>query len=116
MVDRFERLRHHAIVSRYDQHDDIGNLGAAGAHARKRLVAGRIDEDDFAAVLLDVVRADVLRDSAGFAARYIGLPNGVEQRSFTVIDVAHDGDHGSAPDQVLGLFGLLDCPGCFPAS
>ena len=45
------------------------------------------------AVLLDVVRADVLRDSAGFALGHVGDADGVEQRRLAVIDVAHDGDH-----------------------
>ena len=61
------RLRHDAVVSGYHQDHDVGNLGAAGAHAGKRFVAGRIDEDDLAAVLFDVISADVLRDSTGFA-------------------------------------------------
>ena len=69
MVDGFERLRHHAVVGRYDQHDDIGDFCSARAHPGKRLVARRIDEDDFAAVLFDMISADVLGDAAGFAVR-----------------------------------------------
>ena len=48
------------------------------------------------AVHLDVIRADVLRDAAGFAVGDVGLADRVEQRRLAVIDVAHDGDHGSA--------------------
>jgi hypothetical protein len=33
VVDGFERLRHDAVVGRHHQHDDVGDLGAAGAHA-----------------------------------------------------------------------------------
>ena len=69
VVDGFERLRHHAVVGRHHQHHDVGDLGAAGAHAGERFVAGGIDEDDLAAVHLHVVRADVLGDAAGFARR-----------------------------------------------
>ena len=69
VVDGFERLRHDAVVGRDHQHHDIGDLGAAGAHAGERFVARRIDEDDLLAVLFDVIRADVLRDAAGFLAR-----------------------------------------------
>ena len=72
VIDGFEGLRHDAVVGRDHQHHDIGDLGAAGTHAGERFVAGRIDEDDLAAVLLDVVRADVLRDSAGFAFGHVG--------------------------------------------
>ena len=69
VIDGFECLRHNAVVGRHYQHHNVGHFRAAGAHARKRLVSRRIDEDDFAAVLFDVIRADVLRDSAGFAVR-----------------------------------------------
>ena len=72
VIDGFKRLRHHAVVGGHHQDDDIGDLGAARAHASERFVAGRVDEDDLAAVLLDVVRADVLRDSAGFALGHVG--------------------------------------------
>jgi hypothetical protein len=67
VVDRFEGLRHDAVVGRHHQHHDVGDLGAAGAHAGERFVAGRIDEDDLAAVFLHLIRADVLGDAAGFA-------------------------------------------------
>ena len=46
VVDGFEGLRHDAVVGRHHQDDDIGDLGAAGAHAGERFVTGRIDEDD----------------------------------------------------------------------
>ena len=59
-------------------------------------MAGRVDEHDFAAVALDVVSADVLRNTAGFAARHVGFANGVEQRRFAMIDVTHDRDDGTA--------------------
>ena len=108
MIDRLERLRHDAVVGRYHQHDDVGDFGAAGAHARERFVAGRIDEHDLAAVLLDVISADVLRDAAGFALGHVGGPDGIEQRSFAVIDVAHDGDHRGALHAIGGLLGLFD--------
>ena len=51
VVDRFERLRHHAVIGRHHQHHDIGDFRAAGAHAGERFVAGSIDEHDLAAVL-----------------------------------------------------------------
>ncbi len=89
-------LRHHAVVGGHHQDDDIGNLGAACTHAGERFMAGRVDEHDLAAVLLDVVSADVLRDTAGFAVGYVGGSNGIEQRSFAMIHVAHDGHHRRA--------------------
>ena len=42
----------------------------------------------------DVVRADVLRDAAGFAGDHVRLADVVEQRRLAVVDVTHDGDDG----------------------
>ena len=46
VVDRLDRLRHDAVVGGDHQHDDVGRLGAAGAHLRERGVAGRVEERD----------------------------------------------------------------------
>ncbi len=49
VIDGFEGLRHHAVVGGNHDHHDVGHLGAARAHAGKRFVARRIEEDDLAA-------------------------------------------------------------------
>ena len=46
VVDRLDRLRHHAVVGRHHDHRDVGDLGAAGAHRGERLVARRVEEGD----------------------------------------------------------------------
>ena len=109
VVDRLLRLRHHAFVGGYYQHDNVGDLGAARAHRSERLVARSIDERDGAAVGFDGVRADVLRDSAVLARRHVGVANRVEQRSLAVIDVAHHGDHRRPRDHLARhhFFGRL---------
>ena len=101
MVDGLKCLRHDAIVGRHYQHYDIGYFGAAGTHAGKRFVTGRIDENDLISVLLDVICTDVLRDAAGFFACDIRQANSIQQRGFTVIHVAHNGDHGRTANKVL---------------
>ena len=50
VVDGLDGLRHRAVVGGDDQDDDVRHLGAAGAHGGERLVAGRVQEDDVAAV------------------------------------------------------------------
>ena len=101
VVDRFARLRHDAVVGRDDEDDDVGDLGAAGAHQRERLVAGRVEEHDVPVVDRDVIGADVLRDAAGFALGDARLADRVEQARLAVVDVAHDGDDRRARDDVL---------------
>ncbi len=46
MGDGFNRLGHDAVIGRHHQDDDIGDLGAAGAHRREGGVAGRVEEGD----------------------------------------------------------------------
>ena len=46
VADRLDRLRHDLVVGRDDEDDDVGHLGAAGAHGGERLVARRVEEGD----------------------------------------------------------------------
>ena len=115
VAQRFERLRHHAVVRRDDQHDDVGDVRAARAHGAERRVAGRIEEGDLLQFVLPLrmregngVGADVLGDAAGFARGDVGLANHIEQRRLAVVDVAHDRDDRRARLQVLRL--VLDDP------
>ena len=105
--DRLDRLRHDGVVGRDDQDDDVGHLGAAGAHRRERLVARCVEERDRASLLRhDLVGADVLRDAARFPGHDGGLADVVEQRRLAVIYVPHHRDDRRARVQRLGALGL----------
>ena len=99
--DRLLRLRLDAVVGGDDEHGDVRHLRAAGAHRGERLVAGRVEERDLAAVVLDLVGADVLRDPAGLGLDDRRLADRVEERRLAVVDVAHDRDHRRPRDEVL---------------
>jgi hypothetical protein len=47
VVDRLDRLRTKAVIGRDHQNDDVGDVGAAGAHLGERLVARRVEEVTF---------------------------------------------------------------------
>src|SRR5439155_1735571 len=66
VVDRLDGLRHDAVVGGHHEDDDVGRLGAAGAHRRERLVPWRVQERNLAVPSLDLVGADVLRDPPDF--------------------------------------------------
>ena len=111
VIDGFKSLRHHAIVGSDYEHNDVGCFRAARTHASKRFVAGRIQEHNLApegrrALVLygNLVRADVLRDSAGFAFCDAGGTDRVEQRRLTVIDVTHNCDHRRARNSFCAAF------------
>ena len=111
MRDRLARLRHHRVVGGDDEHRDVGDLRAAGAHGGECFVARRVEERDLPAVDVDLVRADVLRDAARLGVDDLRVADRVEQRRLAVIDVAHDRDDRRARLQrVLGVverLGLL---------
>ncbi len=64
--NRFDGLRHDSVICRNDENDDVGDPRTARAHQRERFMAGRVEEGDLAISCRDLIRADVLRDSAVF--------------------------------------------------
>ena len=110
MVERLDGLRHHPVVRRHHQNGDIRDLRSPRTHGGERLMAGRVQERDDPAVLMDLVRADVLRDPSELLGNHVRSTDRVQEQRLPVIDVAHDGDDGRArnePALVDRLFGLL---------
>ena len=93
VVDCLDGLRHDAVVGGNYQHDNVGDLRTAGAHGSKCLVARRIDERDLMIGNAHDGSADVLRNAAGLAFGNAGVADGVKQRRFAVVNVAHDRNH-----------------------
>src|SRR6185295_15899091 len=87
----FLRLWHDAVVYGHHQDHDVRGLRAARAHRRERGVARRIEERDGATRRRHRVRADVLRDAAGFTLGDLALADVVEQAGLAVVDVTHHG-------------------------
>ena len=50
VVNSFEGLRHHTIIGRHDEDDDVCRLGAPRAHPREGFMSRRIEENNFAAI------------------------------------------------------------------
>ena len=92
VIDSFQRLRHHAVIRRDHEHNDIRHLRSARTHAGERFVTRRIEEHDLAAKCRRIrirdahfVRADVLRNSASFAFSHVRL-NGSRRASWSYRD------------------------------
>ena len=99
MVDGLDRLGHDAVVSGHDEHGDIRDPRATSAHRGEGLVAGRVEEDDAAAVVGRLAGADVLGDAASLALRDRRLADRVEQARLAMVDVAHDRDDRRTLDE-----------------
>ena len=105
VVERLDRLRHHAVVGRDHQDRDVGRLRTTGTHGGERLVARGVDEGDPTLVAVDLggdlVGADVLRDATGLLGDHVGVAQRVEQLGLSVVDVTHDGDDRRAGREVV---------------
>ncbi len=104
--DRLHGLGHDAVVGGNDQHDDVGDIGTAGAHRGECLVAGRIDECDGPVVGLDLVSADVLRDAATLGVDHVRLADPVQQRGLAVVDMPKNRDNRGPGHEILRVAGL----------
>ena len=104
VIDCLDRLRHHGVIGRNHQHDDIRHLRTTGPHRGKRGVAGRIQECQGRAVRgFHLIGPDMLGDPAGFARDDAGLADRIQKRGLAVVDVTHDRDDRGARLQILVL-------------
>ena len=106
VVERLDRLRHHAVVGGDDEDRDVRHLRASGAHCGERLVTRGVDERDEPVMVLELrmhlVGTDVLGDATGLARLHVGLADRVEELGLSVVDVAHDRDD-RRPRREVGL-------------
>ena len=96
VINRFCRLRHHAVISGHYQHDDVGTLGTTGTHGGKRRVTGSIQERNHAVTGFDVIGADMLGNATRFTRSNAGTTDIIQQRGLTVVNVTHDSHHRCA--------------------
>ncbi len=61
-----------------DEDGDVRGVSAAGAHSGECLVARRVQERNPPVIVLDLVGADVLRDTTTLAAGHILVADGVQ--------------------------------------
>ena len=100
MVERFNGLRLHTVISCDDQDRDVGDLGTTSTHSREGFVTGGVNKGDGPLTVMDLIRTNVLGDATGFAFNDVGVTNGIEQARLTVVHVTHDGDNGRTSNQV----------------
>ena len=91
--NRFDRLWHHGIVRRDNQNDDVRDLRTAGTHGRKRRVTRCVEERQNRSVIsCNLIRTNVLRDTASFASNNFGVADRIQKGCFAVVNVTHDRD------------------------
>ena len=102
MSDGLLCLRHDVVISSYNDNGNIRYLSTTGTHSGKGLVTRRIQEGHMASVWqCHVIGTDVLRNTTGLTGNNIGLTDIVQQRGLTVVNMTHDGNNGSAWNQIF---------------
>ena len=101
MADRLFGLRHHAVVGGDHQDGDIGHIRSSRPHFGECLMTRRVDKRDASPALFDLIGADVLSNSAEFAAGNVDTDDLVQQRRLAVIDVAQKSNYGRPWDQFV---------------
>ena len=91
--NRLDGLRHHAVVGCDHENHNVGCFCTTRTHGGKCFVTRSIQEGNHAAWGFNVVCTDVLGNAARFALYHFGTADVVQQGSFTVVDVTHDGNH-----------------------
>ena len=107
MRNRLNCLRHHTVIRRDDKDHDIGHRSAPGTHQREGFMTRRIQERNVSVSYLNLVRPDMLGDSAVLLLDHVRFADRVEQRRLAVIDVPHD-RHDRRPSHHLFRFGDFD--------
>src|SRR5690606_24535953 len=79
----------------------------ASANRLKRGVTRSIEERDLFPALLYLVSADMLSNPARFAGNDIRLPDIVDQRGFSMVDVTENTDHRRARFEKLAFIDLF---------
>ena len=92
VADGLDGLRHYAVICSDYQYGDIRYLCASGTHRCESFVSRCIKKYDLLSVDFDFGSTDVLCDTAGLACCNVGVADGVQKRSLTVVYVTHYGD------------------------
>ena len=92
MADGFFGLGHDAIVCSNHDDSNIGNICTTGAHFCKGFMARGIKEGNGLTIMFNSPSTDTLCDPACLGSSNFAFANFVEERGFTMIHMAHDGN------------------------
>ena len=108
MVDGLNGLRHDAVVCGNDQDGNIGDVCTSCTHGSERFVSRRIQECDVLALISYLVCTDMLCDAASLACGNVCIPDAVQDRSLTMVNVTHNYNNWAALFGILGVVILVD--------
>ncbi len=107
MVYCFNRLRHDTVVCGNYQNGYVCDRSATRTHRSKCFVSRSIKESDFFVLYVYRICTDMLCYAACFSACYRCLSDSVEERSFAVVNVTHNGNYRRTLYEILFRIGLF---------
>ena len=93
MVNSLNGLGHYAVVGCNYQDGDIGGVSSTHTHGGERLMSRCVQEGDLLTVDAYHVSTDVLGDSACLAVNDMGVTDGIQQGSLTMVYMTHNADY-----------------------
>ena len=93
MADSLYCLRHHTIISCYNQNCNICGVCTTHTHSCESFMSRCIQECDLLSANLYYRSTDMLCDTAGFSTCYICLTDCIQKRCFTMVNVPHNTDY-----------------------
>jgi len=107
VADRLKRLRTHTVVGGDDQDGNVGDFRPPRTHRGECGVARGVEEGELPCLVFvldfNLVSTDVLGDSTGFSSSHPCLSDRIEKARLAMVDVAHDGHHRRATNQVFEI-------------
>ena len=108
MVDRLDRLGHHAVIGGDHQDRDIRGVCSTHTHGGKGLMARGIQEGNLLSVHIHHIGSNVLGNTACLPVGHMGVADRIQQGCLTVIDMTHHTDYRRSRHQAL--LGILILP------
>ena len=94
MTDCFAGLRHYGIIRSNYNYCYICDLGAPGTHGSKCFVTRSIKKRNFFSIWqLHLVGTNMLCNATCFSCYHICISNIIQQRSFSMINMTHNGNN-----------------------
>jgi len=91
MINSFFSLRFHPFISGNYNDRYIGNIGTPSSHCRKSFMSRSIKESNFIFINLNLISSNMLSDTTCFTCHYIGIAYIIQNRSFTMVYMTHNG-------------------------
>jgi len=91
MVNGFFSLRFHSFISSNNNDSYISYICPTCSHCRECFMSWSINEGNFIFINLNLISSNMLSDTTCFTCHYISIAYIIQNRSFTMVYMTHNG-------------------------